>query len=291
MTNEPRSTSGPVPLLDRFLKQFSKVPQDQESLIDIVRLAEENNIVEPDTMAMMEGALQVSNMRVNEIMVPRVQIVTIHQDATQDEILASVIESGHSRFPVIADNKNQVVGILLAKDLLSFFAKGNESEDFDIKSMIRPTVYVPESKRLNVLLREFRQDRNHMAIVVDEYGGIAGLVTIEDVIEEIVGEIEDEHDIEEEETIIQHSKNRYTVKAITNVDEFNQFFGSEFDDSEFDTMGGLVMNAFGHVPKRGETIELEGFSIRILRSDKRRIQFMRFIRIDTPTVTEEPAKT
>ena len=228
---------------------------------------------------MVEGALHVSNMQVRDIMVPRIQMVAIENEASPDEIINTVLESGHSRFPVIAGDANDVVGILLAKDLLSLFAR-RENEQFDIKDMMRPAIFIPESKRLNVLLREFRASRNHMAVVVDEYG-IAGLVTIEDVIEEIVGEIEDEHDVEEEENISQHGRSRYTVKAITPIDEFNRYFKIDLSDDEFETIGGHVINAFGHLPKRGETIDLAGFNVKILRSDKRRVHLLRLMKTDS----------
>lgn len=264
--------------LARLKDIFSNVPRDRQALIEILRNAENRNLLDPDVLIMIEGAVHVSDMRVNDIMVPRVQIVFIKDDAGPDEIINIVVESGHSRFPVIDNDANDVLGILLAKDLLPYFSDTKKAS-FNIKDVMRPVTFIPESKRLNVLLREFRASRNHMAIVVDEYG-IAGLVTIEDIMEEIVGEIEDEHDIVEEENIRQHGKNRYTVKALTTIDEFNENFNTDLSDDEYDTIGGLVINAFGHLPKRGETIDLEDFNIKVLRSDQRRIHLLIFARSD-----------
>jgi magnesium and cobalt transporter len=263
----------PSPSWLKQLKKFlSRSPQDRLALIDVLRDSENRNLIDPDVLNMIEGALNVADLRVNEIMIPRVQMVVIETDSSPDDIIKKVIESGHSRFPVNGDDGDEVLGILLAKDLLAYFA--NDEKKFDIKDIMRPAVFIPESKRLNVLLREFKSSQNHMAIVVDEYG-VAGLVTIEDVIEEIVGEIEDEHDIEEEEAIQQHGRDRYTVKAITPIDEFNKIFETELSDDEYDTIGGLVINAFGHLPKRGESIELAGFNIKILRADQRRIHLIK----------------
>ncbi len=261
-------------------KLFSKVPQDRETLIEILRAAENRNLIDPDALIMIEGALQVSEMQVRDIMVPRVQMIVVKNDADPQDILATVVESGHSRFPVIGDDTDEVMGILLAKDLLGYFSSEEDEEGkFDIKDAMRPAVFVPESKRLNILLREFRANRNHMAIVVDEYSCISGLVTIEDVLEEIVGEIEDEHDIDEEIFIEAHGRNRFTIRALTPIEDFNQYFNVQLSDDEYDTMGGLILKAFGHVPKRGELIEYEGFGIKILRADQRRIHLMRITRL------------
>ena len=273
--DKPPSSSQTRTIKDRVLELFSSGPSDRDGLIDLVRSAEQNNILEPDALAMIEGALEVCDMRVRDIMIPRIQMVVIDKDAELNDILKAVIESGHSRFPVIDPANDEVKGILLAKDLLQFLVE-KKNKPFDFESILRPAVFVPESKRLNVLLREFRSSRNHMAMIVDEYVNLAGLVTIEDVIEEIVGEIEDEHDVEEESLIKQQSRNRFTVEAMTPIDEFNEYFSKDISDEEFDTIGGYVLNAFGHVPKRGETLLLEGFNIKVLRSDKRRIHLMRF---------------
>ena len=223
---------------------------------------------------MLEGALHIAEMQVRDIMVPRVQMVVIRYLAVPESIMKTVIESGHSRFPVVSDDQNDVLGILLAKDLLSCFV-GDEPEEFAVKNLMRPVVFVPESKRLNVLLRDFRTNRNHMAIVVDEYG-IAGLVTIEDIMEEIVGEIEDEHDLNEEIFIKQHGRSRYTIQAITPIDEFNNYFDTQLSHDDYDTIAGLVINEFGYLPKRGDIIELAGFNVKVLRADKRRIHLLRF---------------
>jgi magnesium and cobalt transporter len=262
--------------LDRLAGLWSREPRDRRALIEILRRCEQRNVLDPDVLIMVEGALHVSDLQARDIMVPRVQMVMIQHDANPDEIIRTVLDSGHSRFPVIGDDANDVLGVLLAKDLLAFFAAGGR-DNFNIKDVMRPAVFIPESKRLTILLREFRASRNHMAIVVDEYG-VAGLVTIEDVIEEIVGEIEDEHDLEEEDNIRQHGRNRYTVNAITPIEEFNAYFQTSLDDDEYDTIGGLVVAAFGHVPARGETLDFEGFNVKVLRADRRRVQLLRFER-------------
>ncbi|MDX1519842.1 MAG: transporter associated domain-containing protein, partial [Gammaproteobacteria bacterium] len=274
-------------LLLRLFNRLRGIPTDRDSFIDFIRAAEEHNILQPDEVAMIEGVLQVCELQVRDIMIPRVQMVVIEDSAAPAEIIETVVESGHSRFPVISGHKDEVIGILLAKDLLSAFPGEGESSDFDIRDMMRPAVFVPESKRLNNLLREFRINRNHMAIIVDEYVNVAGLVTIEDVIEEIVGEIEDEHDVEDENYIDQHGRNRYTVRAITPLQDINEYFQVQLPTDEADTIGGLVLNRFGHLPKRGETIEIEGFNIKILRSDQRRIHLMRFIKLEPQSTVSE----
>ncbi|MCH8845227.1 MAG: CBS domain-containing protein [Proteobacteria bacterium] len=265
--------------LQKITAIFSSKPADRHDLIELLRESETRNLLDHDALTMIEGAMQVSEMQVRDIMIPRVQMIVVKNDADPEDILATVIESGHSRFPVIGGDTDEISGILLAKDLLNYFSDHDNSE-FNIKDMMRRAIYVPESKRLNVLLREFRSNRNHMVIVIDEYSGVAGLVTMEDVIEEIVGEIEDEHDIDNEDQIKPHGRNRYTVKALTPIEEFNDFFNTQLSDDEFDTIGGLALKAFGHVPKRGESIELEGFNVKVLRSDKRRIHLMRMNQIE-----------
>lgn len=258
----------------RLKSTFSKTPRDLPALIEILRDSETRNILDPDVLMMLEGAIHTAEMQVRDIMVPRVQMVVIHHSAEPASIMKTVIESGHSRFPVVSDDQDDVLGILLAKDLLSCFVD-DEAEDFAVKKLMRPAVFVPESKRLNVLLRDFRTNRNHMAIVVDEYG-IAGLVTIEDIIEEIVGEIEDETDLDEETSIDQHGRNRYTVQAFTPIEEFNDYFGTQLGNDDYDTIGGLVINEFGYLPKRGEHIDLAGYNVKVLRADKRRLHLLRF---------------
>lgn len=265
-------------------------PRDRESLIEVLRESEERNILDPDSLAMIEGALLVSELQVRDIMLPRIQMSVVRNDDELKNILASVIESGHSRFPVIGDDTDEVMGILLAKDLLAYTADPDSGE-FAIKDIMRPAVFVPESKRLNVLLREFRASKNHMAIVVDEYSNVAGLITIEDVIEEIVGNIEDEHDIDEEDYIRQHGHNRYSVQAMTPINEFNEYFETDLSDDEYDTIGGLVLNAFGHLPQRGETIDYGGFNIKVLRADRRRIHLLRVIKREQPYNGDESANS
>ncbi len=279
--NKDDPTTGPRSFVSWLKNALSREPQDLQELIEILRNSEARNLLDPDVLIMVEGALHVSTMQVRDIMVPKIQMVVINNETKPEDIINTVIESGHSRFPIITDDTNDVVGILLAKDLLSWFSN-KVSGDFNLKDMMRPAVFIPESKQLNVLLREFRSSRNHMAIVVDEYG-VAGLVTIEDVIEEIVGEIEDEHDIDEEENINQHGKNRYTVKAITPIDDFNAYFKTDLNDDEYDTVGGLVINAFGHLPKRGKMIDFAGFNIKILRADKRRVHLLRLVKTEVPS--------
>jgi magnesium and cobalt transporter len=259
-----------------------KAPRDSSALIDMLREAENRNLLDHDALAMMEGALQVSDMHVRDIMVPRVQMIVVNNNLDPQKLLSVVVEYGHSRFPVIGNDMDDVLGILMAKDLLYYFA-GKEQEKFNIKDIMRPAIFVPESKRLNVLLREFRASRNHMAIVVDEYSRVSGLVTIEDVIEEIVGDIEDEYDVDEEAHIKPYGRNRHTVNALTPIHEFNEYFNTSLSDEEYDTIGGLVLNAFGHVPKRGELLELEGFIVKILRADQRRIHLMRMTRLEPQT--------
>ena len=249
-------------------------PRDRAALVRTLRDAERRDVVRPDALAMIEGALSVGDMQVRDIMVPRAQMVVIEDDEPPEEFVGAVVESGHSRFPVIGDNRDEVVGILFAKDLLTHFAR-NGGERFDLADAMRPAVFIPESKRLDVLLREFKSRRNHMAIVVDEYGGVSGLVTIEDVLEQIVGEIDDEHDTGDERLIHAYANGEFTVKARTPVEDFNEYFGSAFDDDEADTIGGVVVRAFARLPSRLEQITLEGFRFTVVRADKRRVHLLR----------------
>ncbi len=277
--SKDQSKSGPRSWFESLGTAFSREPKDRQALIDILRDSETRNLLDPDALLMIEGALQVSEMQVRDIMIPRVQMIVVKNTAEPQDILSTVVESGHSRFPVIGEDTDEVLGIMLAKDLLGYFSD-EERGEFDIKDAMRPVVFVPESKRLNVLLRDFRSKRNHMAIVVDEYSGVSGLVTIEDVLEEIVGEIEDEYDTDEEEFIKSHDRNRFTVRALTPIEEFNEYFGVELNDNEYDTIGGLILKAFGHVPKRGEHIEFEDFNVKILSADQRRIHLMRLTKLE-----------
>lgn len=266
-------------------------PQDKEQLVNKLRRQESRGLFTKDALVMIEGTLEISEQQVRDIMIPRVQMMSIKYHASYADILTTAITSGHSRFPVIGNDNNEVVGILLAKDLLQYSntAENQEKQNFNIKDIMRGVFYIPESKRLNILLREFRTNHNHMAIVVDEYAGVAGLITLEDIIEEIVGDIEDEHDIEDDPYIKEHSKNRYTVRALTTINEFNNFFSVEFSDSEYETIGGLVLHAFGHVPKRNDNIEIEGFHIKILHADERKIKLMRINKLtqDSPVSTSD----
>jgi magnesium and cobalt transporter len=225
-------------------------------------------------LSMLEGVLEVSEMQVRDITVPRSQMVVIQREDRPEKILAVVIESGHSRFPVIGEDKDDIVGILLAKDLLRFFVQG-DGQHFDIRECLRPAVFIPESKRLSVLLQEFRNNHNHMAIVVDEYGGVSGLVTIEDVLEQIVGDIGDEYDVDEGDGIRKEGERTFSVPALTRIDEFNEVFGTRLLDDEYDTIGGLVLHELGHMPRRGETVEIGGLELKVIRADRRRIDTLR----------------
>ena len=261
-------------LLERISHWLMREPEDREQLIELLHGAYENNLMDADALAMIEGVLQVSEMRVGEIMVPRAQMDVIDINDAPEKFIPYLIETAHSRFPVIDKDRDDIIGILLAKDLLRHYAEN----DADIRGMLRPAVFIPESKRLNVLLKEFRSNRNHIAIVVDEYGGVAGLVTIEDVLEQIVGDIEDEFDFDEtEDNIVREQDGTFRVKASTEIDDFNQTLGVNFSDEEFDTVGGLVIARFGHVPKRGEWVSLEGLNFTVLRADSRRLHTLRVV--------------
>jgi magnesium and cobalt transporter len=262
-------------LLERISHWLMREPEDREQLIELLHGAYENNLMDADALAMIEGVLQVSEMRVGEIMVPRAQMDVIDINDAPEVFIPHLIETAHSRFPVIDKDRDDIIGILLAKDLLRHYAE----DDADIRGMLRPAVFIPESKRLNVLLKEFRSNRNHIAIVVDEYGGVAGLVTIEDVLEQIVGDIEDEFDFDEtEDNIVPEQDGTFRVKASTEIEDFNETLGVNFSDEEFDTVGGLVISRFGHVPKRGEWVSLEGMNFTVLRADSRRLHTLRVMR-------------
>lgn len=258
--------------IDRIGHMLSGEPQDQEDLLEILREAQQRRILDSDALSMIEGVMQVSEMRVRDIMVPRIQMVVVPKDAELETIFPLVMEFGHSRFPVIEDDRSKVVGILMAKDLLAH-ALQNKSKK--VEEIMRPPSVVPESKRLNVLLKEFRTERYHMAIVVDEYGMAAGLVTIEDVLEQIVGEIEDEHDSEEEEYIQQRSKREFTLKALTPIEEFNEYFSANLDNEEYGTIGGFIVHKLEHLPKKGEKVELGRFRFEVLRADNRRVHLLK----------------
>lgn len=259
--------------LERLTALLGHEPQNKDQLMEVLRDAEERQIVSNEMLGMIERILQVSEMQVREVMVPKAQMVMIENESKLSELLPIVIESGHSRFPVFDPTSGDIIGILLAKDILKYTDK--PSEDTDIAHLLRPAIFTPQSKRLDVLLREFRVNRNHLAIVLDEYGHVAGLVTIEDVLEQIVGEIEDEYDIDEDDVYIKkHSDDTYIVKAQTPIEEFNDYFHSKFSDEEFDTIGGIVLQHFGHLPKRGEHIKLQNYRFKVLNCDHRRIYLL-----------------
>ncbi|THF63776.1 CBS domain-containing protein [Pseudothauera nasutitermitis] len=265
--------------MERLSALMGREPEDREQLIAQLHAACERNLLEADVLSIIEGALQISEMQVRDVMLPRAQMDVIRLDDPIDEIAAFVIDTAHSRFPAVGENKDDVAGILLAKDLLRYFA----GREFDLRAMLRPAVFVPESKRLNVLLREFRVSRNHMAIVVDEYGGVAGLVTIEDVLEQIVGDIEDEYDLDDGGDNIRLVRpGRYRVKATTEIADFNTAFATELADEEYDTIGGLLMHRFGHLPQRGETLAVDGLHIQVLRADTRRVHTLLVERAGVP---------
>jgi len=262
--------------LDRLTHFISGEPQNKTDLEGVLSLAEEHEIIDEDARKIMEGALSVSDMQVRDIMIPRAQMVVIDSDQPLQEALPKILQSGHSRYPVIGEGIDDVIGILLAKDLLPLIQA--DSDVPSISSLMRPVTAVPESKRLNVLLREFRQNRNHMAIVIDEYGGIAGLITIEDVLEEIVGEIEDETDVDEGQLIRPINDNSFLIEALTPIEDFNEYFGTAFSDEEFDTIGALVINAFGQLPTRNQTIRLDQFEFKVIHADERRLTRLRVTR-------------
>jgi len=268
MPNEPSKSS----IFDRISAWLAHKPENREELVELLRASYDRNLLDTDALSMIEGVLQVSEMQARDIMVPRAQMDVIDVRESPDQFVPTVIQTGHSRFPVIGENKDNVIGVLLAKDLLRYYAG---EEEFNVRDMLRPAVFIPGSKPLNVLLKEFRKNRNHMAVVVDEYGGVAGLVTIEDVIEQIVGDIEDEYDFDDvEDNIVPEKGGQYRVKALTEIEDFNTAFGTRYSDGEFDTIGGLVMSRFGRVPKRGEQIGIDNLTFKVLRADSRRLHLL-----------------
>jgi magnesium and cobalt transporter len=272
--------------LERLSNFLLREPEDREQLIDLLHTAYENDLLDADALSMIEGVLQVSEMQVRDVMIPRSQMDVIDITNPPEKFIPFVIETAHSRFPVIEENKDDVIGILLAKDLLRYYA----GEDFEVRDMLRPAVFIPESKRLNVLLKEFRSNRNHIAIVVDEYGGVAGMVTIEDVLEQIVGDIEDEYDFDEtEDNIIRDVSGRYRVKALTEIADFNEALGTDFSDEEYSTIGGLVVSKFGHLPKRGEQVSFNNLNFTALRADSRRLHSMSVEILSKPKSETETA--
>ncbi len=254
--------------LERLGALLMREPEDREQLVELLQRSYERNLLDADALGMIEGVMQVSEAQARDIMVPRAQMDVIDVSESIDRIVAQAIETAHSRFPVIGENKDDVIGILLAKDLLRYYT----DKDFNLRDMLRPAVFIPESKRLNVLLKDFRSNRNHIAIVVDEYGGVAGMVTIEDVLEQIVGDIEDEYDFDETEAnIVRDRQGQYRVKAQTEIADFNATFGTEFSDEDFDTVGGLVLSHLGRLPKRGEQFRIGNLNVKVLRADSRRL--------------------
>ena len=263
-------------VLDRISAFLMREPEDREQLLQLLHSAHERDLLDADALAMIEGVLQVSEMQARDIMIPRSQMDVIDIGESPAQFIPTVIQTAHSRFPVIGENKDNVIGILLAKDLLRYYAG---EEEFNVREMLRPAVFIPESKPLNVLLKEFRASRNHIAIVVDEYGGVAGLVTIEDVLEQIVGDIEDEHDVDEvDEKIVEERGGQYRVKALTEITDFNAVFGTDYSDEEFDTIGGLVLQRFGRIPKRGEQVSFDNLSFKVLRADSRRMHLLQVVK-------------
>ncbi len=272
--------------IDKIAQFFSDEPTDTKSLLELLRNAEQDQLLDADALSIIEGALQVSSMQVRDIMIPHSQVVTVPSKLPIDDIIKLVTKASHSRYPVVGDNVDNVMGILLAKDLLPSALKKNTSK-LSIKDIVRPATFFPESKRLNVLLKEFRETRQHMAIVIDEYGSVCGAVTIEDVLEQIVGEIEDEYDVDDDSYIKKFDEENHIVKAITPVDEFNDYFKSDFSDQEFTTVGGLVLQQFGHIPERDEAINIGDFLFTVLNADSRQIKLIKI----TATPTDSKQKT
>lgn len=275
--SDDHSSNGHKSWLDKLAQAFNQEPKTRQELFALLREANRNNLLDDDALGIVEGAMEIDELKVRDIMIPRSQMICIQVDQSPEEFLPAVIEAAHSRYPVIGENTDEIIGILLAKDLLPLIL--GRPQDFNLRQLLRPCIFVPESKRLNVLLKEFRANHNHMAIVIDEYGGVDGLVTIEDVLEQIVGDIEDEHDSDDDNFIRQLPTGDFVVKALTPVEDFNEFFKSGFSEDDYDTIGGVVMSAFGHLPKRNETIELEQWRFRVVNSDSRRLHLLRVSKI------------
>ncbi len=274
MNDDPSPSSYPQPksLIDRIGLFLTGEPKDRDDLLSILRDAKDNNVLDAEALFMIQSVLQFSEKRVRDVMIPRIQMNVFSKDADLESVIPQVLEYGHSRFPVIEDDRSKVVGVLLAKDLLAHLSEGHKLK---VGDLMRPVGLVPESKRLNVLLKEFRTERNHMAIVVDEYGMAAGLVTIEDVLEQIVGDIEDEHDAEEEEYVQKCTNKKYTIKAIMPISEFNDYFGAEIQDEEHETLGGFIVHQLGYLPKKGDKLEYERFRFEVLHADSRRLHLIK----------------
>jgi magnesium and cobalt transporter len=280
--NDERSEPSPKSWLERLSLVLMGEPKDRDALMDMLRDAQQRELLDTDALTMMEGVMKVSELQVRDVMIPRAQMVILENDWNLERLIAEIVESGHSRLPVIDESKDNVIGILIVKDLLAHAF--DRREDFDLRALLRPAKFIPESKRLNTLLKEFRVNHLHMAIVVDEYGGVAGLVTIEDVLEEIVGEIDDEHDIDEEGAFIRPQGEAFIVKALTPVEDFNKYFQAQLSDERADTVGGLVMTELGRLPKGGESVDLDRFHFQVLRADNRRVHLLEM----TPRNGQEP---
>ena len=269
-----RADSGDKSWIGKIADAFSSEPKSQEDVLEVIRVASDNEVITREATTIIEGALHVGDMQAREIMVPRPQMVVLKADAPLPDLLEIIIKTGHSRYPVIGETADDVKGILLSKDLLPQLLKAKDAE-FDINEVLRTANVVPESKRLNVLLRDFREKRNHMAVVIDEYGGVAGLVTIEDVLEQIVGEIEDEYDLDTDSNIRKIADNDYIIKALTPIEDFNEYFASTLSDEEFDTIGGLILQKFGYLPKRNEIAIVEDFEFKVVNADSRQVHLLR----------------
>ncbi len=261
--------------VERLTQFFSGEPRNKQELLALLKEAAVGNIIDNEALSIIEGAIKVADMQVRDIMIPRAQTIMIQVDSNPEEFLPTIIESAHSRFPVITDNVDEVIGILLAKDLLQLALNTDNQAKFNFRDLLRPAIFVPESKRLNILLREFKSTRNHMAIVVDEYGNLAGIVTIEDVLEQIVGDIEDEHDQEDESNIKKINRTDYVIKAMTSIEDFNEVFKTEFYSDVFDTVGGMVIKEFGYLPTRNEMIQIDKYQFKVLSADSRRVKLLR----------------
>ena len=282
---EKESVKNQAGWLERLSLAFLSEPQNRQELIEVLRHAQKSDLIDNNALTMMENVIQVADIQVRDIMVPRSQMIVIDESSDYENMLPVVTNSGHSRFPVIGDNRDEIIGILLAKDLLRY-ADNSEHGDFELRDILRSPVFVPESKRIDDLLRDFRASRNHMALVVDEYSGIAGLITIEDVLEQIVGEIDDEHDDADQLNIRRHGLSRYSVRAMTPLEEFNDVFASDFSDEQFDTIAGVLIQKFGHVPARGEIMSIGRLQFKIMSADSRRIHNIQVIILPVAVIDE-----
>ena len=273
---------------DRLRKALKVEPATRDDLVELLGEGHWRKVLTAEELAMLHGVLEVSQTQVRDVMVPRSQMVVLEHDAPCDDVLQTIVDSGHSRFPVIGDDRDEVIGVLLAKDLLRHFVSSSDKA-FTLSRWLRPATFIPESKRLNTLLKEFRMNRNHMAIVVDEYGGVSGLLTIEDVLEEIVGEIDDETDPQEAEYIQPQGEGQFHVRALTRIEDFNEFFDVTLDDEHYDTVGGLVMHELGHLPRKGELVQLGGFQFKVLQADRRRVHVVEVNRAGAAGASSAPA--